>query len=192
VPPLPDLFAASPLLAAALQRVEAGAQPLAAPTDGLDTARYGLPGPETDDEASWRAAFDNASAQLEHQRLRLGTLDLMGRFGANAWRIDNFLLERNIERVKRELEDVRARTEDVNRRRKASQTEAGERLTELESRWTRLVSQNLQLEIANMCVRSSATALTWLSALENELGELSKREGHLKARIEGLSAQAAA
>lgn len=42
------------------------------PLPPLDTTRYQLPGPTSvpATEEHWRAALDNAHAQLEHQRLR--------------------------------------------------------------------------------------------------------------------------
>ena len=57
----------NPLLEAELARVEAR-QPL----PPLDTTRYQLPAPTSTpaSEEEWRAALDNARAQLEHQRLR--------------------------------------------------------------------------------------------------------------------------
>ena len=60
-------FQNNPLLAAELARVEAR-KPLTA----LDTSRYQLATssatPSSDEE--WKAALDNAHAQLEHQRIR--------------------------------------------------------------------------------------------------------------------------
>lgn len=54
-------------MAAEYDRV-ANKQPLAA----LDTTRYKLPAPPNDStsEADWRAALENAKAQLEHQKTR--------------------------------------------------------------------------------------------------------------------------
>lgn len=53
--------------------------------------------------------------------VRRQNLELMKAYGANKWRIGNFLAEKDIERAKAELEAVRERTEEVNRSRKSSQ-----------------------------------------------------------------------
>jgi pre-mRNA-splicing factor SPF27 len=65
--------------------------------------------------------LENAEAQLEHQRTRTANLELMNKFGSNHWRVTNFLVEKDLERIQREDEDVRKRTEDVNRSRKSAQ-----------------------------------------------------------------------
>jgi pre-mRNA-splicing factor SPF27 len=55
----------------------------------LDVTRYQLaaPGPDkAHDPAAWRAAVDNAQAQLEHQHNRVQNLELMLKYGPNTWR----------------------------------------------------------------------------------------------------------
>lgn len=119
VPPLPTLFENSPLLTQALASAES--KQIA---EELDRTRYNLADPSEGEEASiedWEKALQNASSQLEHQRLRLVNLDLFNKYGANAWRISNFLTEQSTERIQREIEKVTAETEDVNRTRKVEQ-----------------------------------------------------------------------
>jgi hypothetical protein len=76
----PDLFYQNnPILAAELGRVGAR-KPLTA----IDTSRYQLATssatPSSDEE--WKAALDNAHAQMEHQRIRyrLSSFGLVGMF----------------------------------------------------------------------------------------------------------------
>ncbi len=55
----------------------------------LDMTRYRLDPPsqaQRNDLAAWRAAIDNAHAQLEHQYNRIQNLELMLKFGPNTWR----------------------------------------------------------------------------------------------------------
>ncbi|KAI0067833.1 BCAS2-domain-containing protein [Artomyces pyxidatus] len=163
VPPAIELFKNNEFLAAELRRVEAR-QPLAA----IDTTRYQLPAPTAvpanDDD--WKAALDNAHAQLEHQRIRHNNLALLQQYGSNAWRIHNYVLEADTKRAEKLLEELKEQTTDVNRDRKNAQTRLGNQLTALETRWTELISSVLQIEMANI-------------ALEGELQRLNRRETEL-------------
>ncbi|KAH9005973.1 breast carcinoma amplified sequence 2 [Lactarius hatsudake] len=146
VPPAVELFVNNPLLAAELRRVGAR-KPLTA----IDTSRYQLASssatPSSDDE--WKAALDNAHAQLEHQRIRHNNLALLQQYGSNAI-----------------LEELKEQTTSLNRDRKNTQTRLGDQLTSLENRWTELISSILQIELANV-------------ALEAEVARLNKRETEL-------------
>ncbi|TFY82064.1 hypothetical protein EWM64_g1944 [Hericium alpestre] len=163
IPPAVELFANHPLLAAEMERVERR-EPLAA----IETTRYQLPAPSsvsaTDEE--WKAALDNAYAQLEHQRIRHNNLALLQQYGGNAWRIHNYLLEADTKHAEKLLEELKNQTTDVNRDRKNAQTRIGNQLNSLETRWTELISSVLQIEMANV-------------ALEGEVDRLNKRETEL-------------
>lgn len=117
---LPALFSSSDFLRSELERVSSGAKP--APGTGLDVQRYSLPAPPSNAPLeSWKKALDNAGSQLEHQQLRLSNLELMQKYGSNAWRVANFLVEKEIERLEKQTEEVKLRTEELNRERKARQ-----------------------------------------------------------------------
>jgi pre-mRNA-splicing factor SPF27 len=117
---LPELFTSSDFLRSELARVSSGQKP--APGTGLDTVRYSLPAPPASAPLdAWKKAIDNAGSQLEHQQLRLSNLELMQKYGGNAWRVANFLVEKEIERLEKQTEDVKLRTEELNRERKARQ-----------------------------------------------------------------------
>ncbi|KAI0048011.1 breast carcinoma amplified sequence 2 [Auriscalpium vulgare] len=167
VPPAYELFTNHPLLAAEMLRAEAR-KPLTA----IDTTRYSLPAPHaapgTDEE--WKAALDNAHAQLEHQRIRHNNLALLTQYGSNAWRIHNYALEADAKRAEKLLEELKEETTEVNRDRKNTQTRLGNQLTSLETRWTELISSVLQIEMAN-------------AALEAELHRLNKRETELAGAL---------
>ncbi|KAF8624795.1 hypothetical protein AX15_005684 [Amanita polypyramis BW_CC] len=163
VPPPVELFAKNPLLKAEIERIETHQ-----PMPQFDIVRYQLPGPTsvpgTDEE--WRAALDNARAQLEHQKLRLTNLTLMQTYGVNAWKIHNYRLEESAKVVEKAVEEMKELTVEVNRERKNAQERFGKQLTMLETRWTELISNILQIEMANV-------------ALEAEIERLSKKEGEL-------------
>ncbi|GLB36413.1 putative mRNA processing [Lyophyllum shimeji] len=163
VPPPFELFANDPLLRAELERVEAHQ-----PFPSLDTLRYQLPAPistpGTDEE--WQEALKNARAQLEHQKIRQTNLTLLQNYGANAWRIHNYLAEATAKQTEKALEDLKQLTVEVNRARKNEQDRLGKQLTMLETRWTELISNVLQIEMANV-------------ALDAEIEQLNKREADL-------------
>ncbi|KAJ7785965.1 breast carcinoma amplified sequence 2 [Mycena metata] len=167
VPPPYDLFVRNPLLQAELARIETHKE-----AEQLDTLRYQLPAPAapgTDEE--WAAALKNAHAQLEHQRMRQTNLTLLQTYGANAWRIHNYLLEATVKQTEGALEALQQLTVDVNRERKNEQTRVGKQLNSLETRWTELISNVLQIELANVALDAEVNQL---NAKEAELAELSK------------------
>lgn len=122
---LPDLFSNSPLLQKAYERTSTTAIPV--PEDGLQIHRYNaaIP-PEGASEEDWQKALDTASSTLEHQYLRSANIELLSKFGANSWRISNFLLEKDIDRLAKEAEGVQQTIEDINRGRKQSQVRSFE------------------------------------------------------------------
>lgn len=48
-------------------------------------------------------------------------LALLSNYGANSWRVTNYLLEETTKGVEKALEELKDRTTDVNRERKQSQ-----------------------------------------------------------------------
>ncbi|KAJ4489552.1 breast carcinoma amplified sequence 2 [Lentinula edodes] len=167
VPPAYELFTKNPLLQAELERIESHH-----PFPPLDTTRYQLPPPTsvpaTDEE--WQASLNNARAQLEHQRIRQTNLTLLQTYGANSWRVHNYLIEASAKQVEMALEDLKKLTEDVNRDRKNFQTKTGAQLNALETRWTELISSVLQIEMANV-------------ATDIEIDRLNKREAELAEMV---------
>ncbi|KAI8973699.1 Pre-mRNA-splicing factor SPF27 [Mycotypha africana] len=153
-----NLFEKNELLKQEMERI-AKKQPL----DALDTKRYELKGPEEDEDKesveTWKAAVDNAKSQLESQAGSMFNLELLSKYGANAWRVHNYQLETSINYVKKETERLRQQMMEINRERKQDQTQAAASLSSLENKWSDLISQNLQVELA-------------CAALENEVEEL--------------------
>ena len=109
---------------------------------------------------------------------------LLQQYGANSWRVHNYLLEATSKQLEKAVEDLTQLTTDLNRDRKngqvsgfwsqqncspltgAKQTAFGAQLTALETRWTELISNVLQIEMANV-------------ALEVEIDQLVKKEAEL-------------
>lgn len=124
------------------------------PTDepiGLDLERLNIPYPnDPTDLSSWKTSLQNAKSQLEQQRIRLLNLKLMNQYGANHWRLSNFLIEKEIEKLDNELKIELNKIDLINRRRKTNQMEIGERLNEFHQKWQDLISSNISLEIMNL------------------------------------------
>ncbi len=63
---------------------------------GIDVARYRLDPPsltQRNDVDVWQSVLDNARSQLEHQGNRLLNLELLIKYGPNAWRANNEALD---------------------------------------------------------------------------------------------------
>ncbi|KAG0795371.1 hypothetical protein G6F62_005063 [Rhizopus arrhizus] len=130
--------------------------------NALDTERYELKGPsDEDDVEAWKAAVSNTKSQLESQAGSMFNLELLSKYGANAWRVHNYQLETYLEYIKNNTERVRNQILNTNKERKMEQTQAAETLASLENKWSDLISQNLQVEIA-------------CAALEAEVNELKR------------------
>ena len=152
LPPAYEPFSSRPDLREELERVASG-QPSPYP---LDTRRYTLPSPSAGRDApldEWQAAVDTAHAQLAHMDLRLKNVELLKKYGSNAWRLSNFQQEQDIRMLSEQLDAVKAETNEINRLRQKDQTEVGSKLALLEKRWTELISRGLQLEVANVTTR---------------------------------------
>lgn len=93
--------------------------------------------------------------------LSMFNLELLSKYGANAWRVHNYQLETYLEYIKNNTERVRNQILNINKERKMEQTQAAETLASLENKWSDLISQNLQVEIA-------------CAALEAEVNELKR------------------
>ncbi|KAI7836667.1 hypothetical protein COHA_009443 [Chlorella ohadii] len=117
----------------------------------MDTARYSLdPPPPTkrSDHNAWRAALDNAHAQLEHQYNRLLNLELLLKFGPDSWRMHNEALSAFVTRLQEQLAAVKRQVDTLNRERKLQQHAAGSELSKLEAEYLGLVHKNKDIEAA--------------------------------------------
>ncbi|KAJ1029643.1 hypothetical protein NDA13_002886 [Ustilago tritici] len=172
LPPAYELFGSRPDLRAELERVASG-QPS---SHTLDSQRYTLPAPEGGNGApleAWQTAVDSAHAQLGHMDVRLKNVELMKKYGSNAWRLSNFQQEQDIRLLSEQVDAIKGETNEINRLRQKDQTEAGSKLATLEKRWTELISRGLQLEVANITTQSEIDALrNKKRKLETQLSQL--------------------
>ena len=141
----------SPLLAAGFAALSSG-RPAAS---ALDLSRYKLEAPVLPAGASvaaqvsaWRAAVDNAQAQVEHQQNRAVNLELLKKFGASAWKAHNQQLTCVRASLSQSLDEAKAQVEQINRKRKSEQLAVGEDLTLLENGFYNLVWKNHEIQLA--------------------------------------------
>lgn len=109
----------SQLIQEEMSRMEQGK-----PLPPMDTVRYQLEPPagtKRSDPAEWSKAVKNAEAQLQHQNTRLVNLELLQKYGSNAWRLHNFQLEAMLKTMQKQLEAVQAQITELSRIRKLEQ-----------------------------------------------------------------------
>ena len=132
------------------------------PMDGIDTSRYELPAPPPDQQGNvdaWRTALVNAFAQLQHQANRLDNLDLMTRYGGQAWIRHNEDLAALKAAAERALTAARAEVDAINWERQSEQVRAGDELAQLETAWGQLVSKNYEVGLAVATLRAHVDAM---------------------------------
>jgi len=135
------------------------------PMQPLSMKRYDLPGPppgKLTDIQAWTDAVNNSQAQLEHQAIRISNLAVMNKYGSEAWKTCNTVLNAAVERQQKELAAVKKSVQEINWQRKSDQLNTGEKLKSLEAKWVSLVSKNYDIEQA-------------CDNLELEIARLSKR-----------------
>ncbi|CAG8528200.1 5366_t:CDS:2 [Diversispora eburnea] len=138
----------------------------------MDTNRYKLPDPEDKtDLESWKKAVDNSKSQLNHQNLRSYNLELLQKYGANAWRVHNFQLEHELQQYQKTLEEYKQNILELNKQRKSEQLQAGNQIENLELKWTEMIGKTLQVEVA-------------CASLETEIQQLKQYEQQLITQSE--------
>ncbi|XP_031571110.1 pre-mRNA-splicing factor SPF27-like [Actinia tenebrosa] len=121
------------------------------PMELLSMKRYELPKPapsQKHDVAAWTEAVENSMAQLQHQAERIINLELLSKYGSNAWKVHCDVLNKLLEQQQKSLNDLRKNVQEINWQRKSEQSPAGEQLQHLEHSWVGLVSKNYEIERA--------------------------------------------
>ncbi|KAG0368085.1 Pre-mRNA-splicing factor SPF27 [Gamsiella multidivaricata] len=124
----------------------------------------------------WLKALDNANAQLEHQNQRILNLELVQKFGGNAWNIHNYQMEYDLSLLRKAVDDKRAEVIELNKLRKRDQLDVAESLQRLEAKWAEMISSTLQVEVAS-------------ASLEAELEQLRAYEANLRKELDMPLAQ---
>ena len=153
----------SALIQGELERVAAGS---AAMTGGVDLSRYDVGESPTaplsngnnnnSSSSSNNNNNNNAEATVvaaHHLSTRAVNLNLLNRFGKNAWLVHNAQLEAELRACEAELAELKAQCDAVNKERKAAQEHARPEMLRLQARWGDAVGTVLQTEVAAEQIR---------------------------------------
>lgn len=94
-------------------------------------------------------------------------LELLGKYGGNAWLIHNYQLENMVKQLQRDLEDHKKKVVELNKARKFDQISQGNVLQSLELRWSELIGQIISLETA-------------ILGLDLEIGDMEEQRDYLR------------
>ncbi|KAJ3055175.1 hypothetical protein HK097_011329 [Rhizophlyctis rosea] len=166
-----ELFKNNPILQAELARVSRGEK-----LSALDLSRLRLEPPTASSpntqptSADWERAIQNSQSQLEHQWNRLINLELMNKFGSNAWRLHNYQMDHAVAGVKKVADSNKEEIMSVNKQRKSEQIKAGNALSGMELRRGELLGRVLQVDLAS-------------ASLEAELERLRAEKARLESAV---------
>ncbi|XP_050378654.1 pre-mRNA-splicing factor SPF27 homolog [Argentina anserina] len=157
LPPLakPD-FKNNPVLAREYDRVRASKPPVV-----LDFSRDKAEMPRRSDEASWRLALQKAQCYSQHNVVRLENLELMDKYGPDAWIRYNNVLQSLQSRLQKLAHESSQMIGTVNRERKEHQQNTAYELNALSAQWRELSLKNIEIQAA--CAK-----------IENYIDELKK------------------
>ena len=122
--------------------------------NGVDMSRYSalptLPPTSASSEQA-QQALRQSRINATYLRLRNEQLELLEKYGRNAWLVGNDTLESILREKEKGLVETRGAVEEVNRGRKAGQIERGEGeegVLGLEKRWRDGVGRGIEVGVA--------------------------------------------
>ncbi|WIA40065.1 hypothetical protein OEZ86_013482 [Tetradesmus obliquus] len=138
---------------------------------------------KANDYSAWLAASNNAHAQLEHQLGRIANLELLLRFGANAWRAQVAFDEGLLKQSEATLQGLRKSIDQLNRERKLQQQAAGAELRVLEDQYYSALRKNLEISAACQAIEEE------MALLQAKIGRIEKQQQQLGEQQGGQEAQ---
>ena len=139
------------------------------PMEMLSMKRYELPAPgagQKNDIAAWNECVENSLAQLEHMGSRIENLELLEKYGANAWKTHNELLSKMVDQAQKQMAALKREIQETNWQRKSDQMSVSTKLLSSKDEWNHLVHKNFDIEAA--CLRLSNE----ITLLEEECSRL--------------------
>ncbi|KCV73450.1 hypothetical protein H696_00984 [Fonticula alba] len=196
-----DFFKDHPALQAEMERIRRGL-PM---EHGLDRTRLQLPQPgsgaaviadpaaepgteadaqkERTDPACWERAVRNAEAQLSHQHIRISNLELLQKFGADAWPAHLFNMQALLDRRNAELSRSRSSIASTNRARRFLHITSATRINRAARRWEDLV------ESAHGATAAARELEPQVIRMRQELAELQEKLAHYEATSQEAEAR---
>ena len=129
----------------------AGLEPSARPSlGGIDLSRYEEPSTPINqsDLAQWRKNLRQAYTSHLYLAQRNTNLNLLERFGKNAWLISNSQVEDELKMLERELADVQTEAQHIQDERTSRQSTIKAEFEGLEEAWRSSLSKSVEAEIA--------------------------------------------
>lgn len=117
----------------------------------LDVSRYRIEPPipsKQNDIKEWENAINNVKSQIEHQQSRLINLELLEKYGPDAWSSVNEDYESYYKYLNSYLNKVQNEINEVNKKRKMHQVDNENKLNTLNTEWFNLIESNLNTENA--------------------------------------------
>mmetsp|Transcript_31837 Transcript_31837/g.77594 ORF Transcript_31837/g.77594 Transcript_31837/m.77594 type:complete len:214 (+) Transcript_31837:45-686(+) len=113
----------------------------------FDSARYEIKPPKGTDLKAWKGALDRARIQLEHQSARIVNLELMKRYGSNAWKGYADYLDEFEKIISKNLSEYQEESRELNRKRKATQMTIASSLVNSQNKFLEYAYKNNELHI---------------------------------------------
>lgn len=113
--------------------------------NAIDVSRFKLEVKSND----YKQAVQNAKAQLEYQENRQLNLDLLSKFGSNAWIINNDFIEQKTKIIQDKIDDIDQELLEINMKRKQEQMFAKKKLDGMIVKQRDLVNRIVQIRMAN-------------------------------------------
>ncbi len=93
------------------------------------------------DESHWKTLLNQVNVSQQHLELKSLNLELMIKYGPNAWRKYLTRFENVVKQLEIEKVNIEKENEEINKRRKFNQLEAQKDFTELENKYKYHLSQ---------------------------------------------------
>jgi hypothetical protein len=117
---------------------------------GVSTQHYTSSSlPENEEDADeWKDCLAKARIRLEAQCLHSVNLELLGKYGAAAWKGHASEVERSTAATQGALKRLQQSSDDVNAARRSSQSHKAPRIQAAKAAWTGAVDSSFQLKVA--------------------------------------------